>query len=100
MRRRQTDAEAAIWRVLRARQVGGAKFRRQHPIGPYVVDFCCWDRRLIVEVDGSQHTESKDLERTSYLKDAGFDVLRFWDNIVLAEPTAVAEAIGLRLGLA
>jgi len=78
----------------------GAKFRRQHPIGPYFVDFCCLERRVVVEVNGGHHDKQieADRQRTGFLEERGFRVLRFWDNEVLNEIDAVlqrvAEAVG------
>jgi very-short-patch-repair endonuclease len=95
LRRRATDAERRLWAVLRDRALVGARFRRQQPIGPYVVDFCCLERKLVVEVDGSQHLDrtAADARRTGDLELAGFRVLRFWNNQVLLETDAVLEAI-------
>jgi len=75
--------------------MSGAKFRRQHPIGPYVADFCCVEHRLIIEIDGSQHAEQtqSDQRRTSVLTLRGFRVLRFWNNEVLENIEAVVEQI-------
>ena len=80
---------------LRSREMGGYKFRRQHPIGSYIVDFCCLDRRLIIEVDGGQHVEAieKDRKRTTFLEMEGFCVIRFWDNEVLKNTEALLERI-------
>ena len=87
-----TDAEQALWRVLRSRQLEGFKFRRQHSIGRFVVDFVCLEQKLIVEVDGGQHAGQveADAERTAYLQDKGFRVIRFWNNEVLTEMDGVA----------
>ena len=95
LRRTMTDAEQALWRVLRSRQLEGFKFRRQHSIGRYVVDFVCLERKLIVEVDGGHHAEQADVdaERTAYLEDKGFHVIRFWNNEVLAEMEGVATRL-------
>jgi very-short-patch-repair endonuclease len=83
LRLNMTAAERLFWRAVRDRQVEGAKFRRQFPIGPYVVDFVCLDARLIVELDGGQHADSiKDEDRTAWLQGEGFDVIRFWNNEV------------------
>jgi very-short-patch-repair endonuclease len=85
LRKRPTNAEKLLWRHLRAKQMEGFKFRRQQPIGNYVVDFVCFDKRIVVEVDGGQHAiqRDKDIERDSYLIKNGFKVLRFWNNEVL-----------------
>lgn len=95
LRKRPTDAESALWRQLRLRQIEGYKFRRQHPIGPYIVDFVCLERKLIVEVDGGQHAlqVQKDSERTAWLESVGYRVVRFWDHEVLTELESVKEAI-------
>jgi very-short-patch-repair endonuclease len=84
LRRDLTDVERKLWRWLRDRGLGGAKFRRQHPIGRYVVDFACVEAGLVVEVDGGQHAErrAQDAARTRYLEAQGFRVIRFWNNEV------------------
>jgi very-short-patch-repair endonuclease len=94
LRREQTDAERILWHHLRARQVRGAKFRRQHPIGPYFADFCSTERRLIIELDGAQHVErsGEDEIRTSFLKSEGYRVVRFWNDQVLE---SVEEVLGV-----
>ncbi len=90
-----TDTERRLWRRLRMRDLAGYKFRRQRPIGPYVVDFVCLTRGLIVEVDGGQHAErtEADSRRTAYLIARGFRVLRFWNNEVSANLDGVCEQI-------
>ncbi|MBI5826690.1 MAG: endonuclease domain-containing protein [Deltaproteobacteria bacterium] len=95
LRRNMTDAEKVLWRHLRLRQVDGHKFRRQHPIGDYIVDFVCLEKRLVIEVDGGQHAESMmyDRERSSWLEARGYMTLRFWNNQVIHEAQAVLEAI-------
>ncbi|TBR17913.1 endonuclease domain-containing protein [bacterium] len=95
LRRRQTDCEQRIWGRLRDRRLAGFKFRRQRPIGPYIVDFCCLEKRLVVELDGGQHSERREYDerRTRFLEDEGFRVLRFWDNEVLDETEGVLETI-------
>ncbi len=93
LRKQPTDAERVLWRRLRGEQLN-AKFRRQHPFRCYVLDFVCVEQRLVVEIDGGQHLDSaRDIERDAMLKDAGFRVLRFWNNQVLREMDAVLEAI-------
>jgi len=83
-----TDAEQKLWRVLRSR-ASGAKFRRQVPLGPFVVDFVCFEARLIVELDGGQHADNpRDTRRDRYFSDQGYRVLRFWNNDVLGISTA------------
>jgi len=95
LRKRSTDAEQLVWQHLRDRRLGGFKFRRQHPIGRYIVDFVCTECRLVVELDGSQHMVNltADEKRTRDLAQAGYRVLRFWDNDVLRNTDAVLAAI-------
>ena len=93
LRQNMTDAERALWRELRQGALG-AKFRRQAPVGKYIVDFACLEARLIVEVDGGQHAESRgDEERDRWLASQGFRVLRFWNNDVLGNLRGVLEVI-------
>ena len=103
LRTNLTDAERKLWAHLRLRQIEGHKFRRQHPIGPYIFDFVCLERRLVIEVDGSQHMQraSLDARRDAWLAALRFRVLRLWDNQVLNEMAAVTEAIAeaLRVGV-
>ena len=93
LRRNATDAEQALWLQLRGRRLGGGKFRRQWTIGPYVVDFCCLEARLIVEVDGGQHRPERDRARTEFLRSRGFRVIRFWNNDVLGNPDGVLTVL-------
>jgi very-short-patch-repair endonuclease len=95
LRQRSTDAERLLWRHIRAKQLEGLKFRRQQAIGDYIVDFVSFDRRVIVEVDGSQHLVWKagDDQRTRWLEDQGFKVLRFWNNDVLRNVEGVLQVI-------
>jgi len=95
LRKNPTDAEKALWKHLRLRQAGGHKFRRQQIIGQYILDFVCLERRLIIEVDGGQHSEESayDHERDKWLAERGFHVLRFWNNQVLKEMETVREVI-------
>lgn len=96
LRKEQTDAELRLWQHLRAKRLLGLKFRRQKPLGPYIVDFICQERMLVVEVDGGQHLESaSDETRNAWLARCGFRVLRFWNHEVLLEIEAVLEAIRL-----
>jgi very-short-patch-repair endonuclease len=99
LRKNMTDAERIIWYYLRDRRLSGWKFRRQHPIGPFIVDFICIEKRLIVEVDGGQHNLNPeiDIKRTEYLKERGYRVIRFWNNDVLKETEAVLNSILLSL---
>jgi very-short-patch-repair endonuclease len=95
LRRNMTDAERCLWRHLRAHRFTCAKFKRQQPIGPYIVDFVCFDASLVIEVDGGQHLNSAaDQERDAWLKGQGFQVLRFWNDEVLTNLPGVLERIG------
>jgi len=95
LRKNMTDAERTLWRHLRLRQFAGYKFRRQQPIGKYIVDFVCFERKLIIELDGSQHSGevAYDSERSAWLEEQGFRVLRFWDNQVFNETDGLKEII-------
>jgi len=97
LRREQTDAERMPWSRLRAKQIDGVKFRRQHPIGPYIVDFLASSRKLIVELDGGQHNEpemkERDYDREKYLTARGYHILRFWNNEILMNPDGVLAVI-------
>jgi very-short-patch-repair endonuclease len=95
LRKRPTEAEQLLWNKLRQQQLEGFKFRRQQPIDNYIVDFVCFEKRIIVEVDGGQHaTRSKDdTARDTYLRQQGFQVLRFWNNEVLQNINGVLEVI-------
>jgi very-short-patch-repair endonuclease len=94
MRHVATDAEMKLWHLLRSRRFDGVKFRRQVPIGCYIADFVCHERRLIVEADGGQHAESqRDAERDRWFASAGYRVMRFWNNDILENPNGVLEAI-------
>jgi very-short-patch-repair endonuclease len=93
LRAAMTDAERALWRALRSRQAG-VRFRRQAPLGPFIVDFVCLERKLVVEVDGGQHAESEyDAQRDGWLRERGFRVMRFWNHEVLANIDGVTESI-------
>jgi very-short-patch-repair endonuclease len=98
LRRDSTDAELKLWYRMRSRSILGFKFVRQEPIGPYVADFACRERRLIVEVDGGQHAESeRDLVRDQWFADHRYRVLRFWNTDVLANIDGVLETIAMVL---
>jgi very-short-patch-repair endonuclease len=85
-------AEAAMWRLLRHRRLVGFKFRRQVPLEGFILDFVCFERRVVIEVDGSQHFSSqRDERRDRLLAQEGFHVLRYWNNDVLQRPTSVLE---------
>lgn len=93
MRRQPTDAEKVLWRHLRNRQLAGVKFRRQEPIGPFIVDFVAMDLHLIIELDGGQHEVAGDARRTAILEDDGYRLIRFWNNDVLQNPDGVLAKI-------
>ena len=95
LRKKSTDTEMFLWKFLRNRQLNGFKFRRQQPIDYYIVDFVCFEKRLIIEVDGGQHSSEreKDTERDNHLKKNGFRVLRFWNNEVFTNIEGVLEVI-------
>jgi very-short-patch-repair endonuclease len=88
LRRDGSRAEHKVWELLRARRIGGAKFRRQHPIGPYFADFACISRKLVIEVDGDHHAfqVEADARRTAAMEREGWQVVRFWANQVVQNP--------------
>ena len=94
LRRRMTDTESKLWTQLRAHRMRPWKFKHQQPIGPYIVDFVCFQAHLVIEVDGGQHQDSAtDKARDAWLEGQGFRVLRFWNNEVLMQMPAVLEKI-------
>jgi len=95
LRKNPTEVERLLWRHLRMWQLDGYKFRRQQPIGNYIVDFVCLEKRLIIELDGGQHAEQShyDSERDAWLRDQRFTVLRFWNSDVLINFEGVAARI-------
>jgi very-short-patch-repair endonuclease len=95
LRKNFTDTERLLWKYLRAKQTEGCKFRRQEPIGSYIVDFVCQEKRIIIEVDGSQHSveRERDRERDNWLEGQGYKVLRFWNNEVLTNTEGILEVI-------
>jgi very-short-patch-repair endonuclease len=94
LRAAQTDAERKVWHRLRDRRLGGAKFVRQAPVGPYFADFACRESKLIVELDGSQHVDSAhDATRDAFLVSEGYSVLRFWNDDALRRIDSVCETI-------
>jgi very-short-patch-repair endonuclease len=94
LRGQMTDAEKRLWYRLRAHRFHGLKFKRQAPIGPYVVDFICFERRLVVELDGGQHADSAtDRSRDDWLQNEGYRVLRFWNHDVLRRTDSVLSEI-------
>ena len=93
LRRRPTEAEKFMWRYLKSRQLEGLKFRRQEPIGNYVVDFVCYEKKIIVEIDGGQHCVERDGNRDRWLESQNFKILRFWNTEVLKNAQGVWEVI-------
>ena len=94
LRKNMTDAERKLWTYLERNQLG-VPFRRQHAIGNFIVDFCCVKKKIIVELDGSQHLDLQeyDEDRTAYLKSRGYRVIRFWNNDVMNDINGVVLAI-------
>ncbi|WP_145117341.1 endonuclease domain-containing protein [Rosistilla oblonga] len=101
LRQTQTASEGLLWSVLRAKQLCGLKFRRQHPIHPWIVDFACPQMMLVVEIDGGYHDSvlSDDLKRQKHIESLGWQVLRFTDKQVEEDAEAIARAITYELGL-
>ena len=97
LRRDSTDAESKLWQAIRGRQLANAKFRRQAPLGGYVADFVCLEARLIVELDGGQHSPEVDAGRTAFLEAQGFRLIRFWNNDVLSNTEGVLQLIEAEL---
>ena len=99
LRSNSTEAGKRLWSRLRRRQLEGFYIRRQAPIGRYVVDFVCAERKIIIEVDGGQHAEqiAQDAKRTAWLESQGYEVMRFWNNDVLENTNGVVETILERL---
>lgn len=95
LRHNQTDAEQRLWGCLRNRRLDGLKFKRQQPIGNYIIDFICVDKMFVIELDGGQHATQliKDTTRTDYLNHCGFTVLRFWNNDIFSNLRGVLEQI-------
>ncbi len=92
-------AEGRLWNEMKDRRLGGHKFVRQHPIGPYFADFACREKRLVVELDGSQHAESqRDRRRDAFMREAGWSVIRFWSHDARSQTRAVCETILAALG--
>lgn len=100
LRRDQSPAELILWRCLRNRQLDGLKFRRQFPARLYIVDFCCIEKKLVVEVDGGSHIgkEEYDRTRTAWLEGEGFQVIRFTNTMVYDQLDAVIEEIRSTIG--
>ncbi len=95
LRKASTPAEQKLWQALRNRNLGDYKFRRQHPIGPYIADFFCAEVGLVIEVDGSGHLDQVqyDQDRTGWLEDQGYHVIRFWNDDVLNSLDEIAQQI-------
>lgn len=95
LRKKPTDAELRLWSAIRRRQLDGLRFRRQVPLGAFIVDFACYDARLVIELDGGQHVESgdDDAARTQWLESRGFQVLRFWNDEVFKNLDGVLTVI-------
>jgi very-short-patch-repair endonuclease len=97
LRTRQTEAEKILWFKLRAKQLNRIKFRRQEPIGNYIVDFVSFENNLILEIDGSPHRKSSDkrndMLRTQWLQAEGFTVLRFWNSEIISDIKGVLDKI-------
>lgn len=94
LRKDMTPQERTLWSKLRNRQLGGAMFRKQQPIGPYIVDFVCQEHKLVIEADGSQHADNlNDVQRDKWLQDRDYTVLRFWNNDIRENLDEVLIAI-------
>jgi very-short-patch-repair endonuclease len=93
MRHEPTDAEHRLWTILRAGRLAGHKFRRQHPIGSFIVDFVCLRGKLVVEADGGHHATTADMRRDALLAARGFRVLRVWNNDIFNNEESVMESI-------
>ena len=103
LRRNATPAEKRLWNCVRAGQLGGLQFRRQFPFGGYIVDFCCRARRLVIELDGSQHADAasvnEDRERTRLIAARGYHLIRFWNEAIFTNLEDVLEPVFAELGL-
>ena len=99
LRGKATNTENYLWLFLKNRQLEGVKFRRQEPMGRYILDFVSYERKIVIELDGGQHAENKkkDKERDAWLNSQGYEVLRFWDNEVLKNKDGVLESIRQKL---
>jgi very-short-patch-repair endonuclease len=101
LRQSSTDAERRMWSALRDRRLTRYKFRRQHPVGDFLLDFACTEFRLVIELDGGQHADDPaDIRRTAWLEGQGWKVIRFWNNDILTNTDGVLQAIlrALRAG--
>lgn len=101
LRKNQTDAEKLLWSKLRDRRLAGVKFRRQQRVGSFIVDFVCLEKKIIIEVDGSQHNtefgKKNDAKRLAWLRNEGFTILQFWNNEVFKQLEDTLEKINLAL---
>ena len=97
LRNNSTSAEAVLWNILKSKNLNGRKFRRQHSIGNYIVDFCCTSEKLVIELDGNPHGEyhkiEEDIKRDQYLEGLGFSILRFENRLIFQEPEFVKNEI-------
>ncbi len=95
LRKKQTDAERKLWNYLRGRRFFNLKFKRQEPVGKYIADFICYEKSIIIELDGGQHAEKagNDKIRDNYLRGCGYIVLRFWDNDALKYTESILEVV-------
>ena len=97
LRNNQTEAEHKLWSQLQDKKLSGYRFRRQHPIPPYIVNFCCLEKKLIIELDGGQHAEDNnryyDQQRDEFLRNKNFHILRFWNDQVINEIDSVLAKI-------
>lgn len=97
LRKNMTEQERILWQYLRKRSINNFKFRRQYPIGNYIVDFVCLEKRLVIEIDGGQHNQSDnilyDQNRTQYIEKFGYKVIRFWNNEIESNIEGVYEEI-------
>ena len=95
LRRKMTPSETKLWAALRDRRYVQLKFRRQQTIGPFIADFCCWEKKVVLELDGDSHAgkEEYDGNRQKWLENAGWNVLRFWDSEVYENIDGVMQAI-------
>lgn len=103
LRKNMTSQEKSLWKILRKNQFRGCRFLRQYPIEPYIVDFVCRDKKIIIEIDGGQHNRPEDIEydlkRTRFLNSEGYKVIRFWNNDIDNNIEGVYEVLQRELGL-
>ena len=93
LRKNMTDTERFVWKRIRYRQLGGYRFRRQVPVGPYIADFVCFEAKVVLELDGGQHATQllSDTERTHWFEGQGFVVVRFWNNEAIENWDTIAD---------